>query len=218
MDTHKSFEQLESELRARSHFRNQSPLHRYMQEFVQYLGQKRGFEVFLEKNVLDNTGYVDVSLERPGLTVAVEISVTTSPTHEAQNLSKCLSAGYTYVVLLSSNEHKLIMARAMMGEEEQDRTRFLNPAAFVGFIDELLNRDSGRKRRANDKNVKVVDKDEDSAPVSSEDCYLTTTDTSAYLGVAVQTLAKWRWAGSGPTFYKVGRGVLYKKSELKKWM
>ena len=39
-------------------------------------------------------------------------------------------------------------------------------------------------------------------------------DAAAYLGLAPKTLARWRWAGKGPTFHKLGSAVRYSVNEL----
>ena len=39
-----------------------------------------------------------------------------------------------------------------------------------------------------------------------------------YLGLATQTLAKMRWSGDSPPFFKVGRRVLYERDELDAWL
>lgn len=39
-------------------------------------------------------------------------------------------------------------------------------------------------------------------------------DAAAYLGLAPKTLARWRWAGKGPVFYKLGSSVRYSVEEL----
>lgn len=39
-------------------------------------------------------------------------------------------------------------------------------------------------------------------------------DAAAYLGLAPKTLARWRWAGKGPAFHKLGAAVRYSIEEL----
>lgn len=39
-------------------------------------------------------------------------------------------------------------------------------------------------------------------------------DAAAYLGLAPKTLARWRWAGKGPTFRKLGAAVRYATADL----
>ena len=53
--------------------------------------------------------------------------------------------------------------------------------------------------------------------------YMTAEEASAFIGVAVQTLAKWRHLGGvGPTFIKVSSGtrgrVMYAVDDLTAWM
>ena len=40
------------------------------------------------------------------------------------------------------------------------------------------------------------------------------TDAAKYLGLAPKTLARWRWAGKGPAFHKLGSAVRYSVQEL----
>ncbi len=43
-------------------------------------------------------------------------------------------------------------------------------------------------------------------------------DAAEYLGIAQQTLAKLRWAGTSPPYFKIGRQVVYKRVELDAWL
>lgn len=43
---------------------------------------------------------------------------------------------------------------------------------------------------------------------------LGTKAAAAYLGVAVQTLANWRYANRGPRFTRTGRSVKYRQADL----
>ena len=47
---------------------------------------------------------------------------------------------------------------------------------------------------------------------------LGTPEAARYLGLAVQTLAKMRVSGESPPFYKLGRQVLYDRTELDEWV
>jgi hypothetical protein len=64
--------------------------HKSLQSLVKRIGEKRGFQVTIEKRVLGGHGHIDVALERPGCSIACEISVTTRAQHEVQNLTKCI--------------------------------------------------------------------------------------------------------------------------------
>lgn len=43
---------------------------------------------------------------------------------------------------------------------------------------------------------------------------LTNTEAAEYLRLSPRTLDRWRWAGRGPKFKKVGGAVRYARSDL----
>jgi len=47
--------------------------------------------------------------------------------------------------------------------------------------------------------------------------FITETDAADFLCQSVRTLQKWRVTGFGPQFYKPGRSVRYRRSDLKTW-
>jgi excisionase family DNA binding protein len=47
---------------------------------------------------------------------------------------------------------------------------------------------------------------------------LTTDEAAAYLHKSASTLEKYRVAGSGPAYRKLGRHVLYRRGELDRWV
>ena len=56
---------------------------------------------------------------------------------------------------------------------------------------------------------------ENTAPTTpTEKKLLTTPEAATLLGMKPETLEIWRWAGRGPTFYKLGRSVRYKLVDL----
>tara|TARA_R110002073_G_scaffold69054_6_gene171317 strand:- start:7495 stop:10341 length:2847 start_codon:yes stop_codon:yes gene_type:complete len=74
--------------------------HTQLQQLVRKLAQERNFKATIEKSVLDGAGSVDVALEHEKLRIAVEISVSTDPAHEQQNVEKCFRAGFDEVFLV----------------------------------------------------------------------------------------------------------------------
>jgi hypothetical protein len=114
--------------------------HKYCQEQVRRFGEARGFRVTIEKAVLDGAGSIDVALEKDALSIAVEISVTSTADYELQNLHKCLAAGFTYVVLLSSNVRTLEKLRrratAEFSADSLERIRVLSLQEFIEFLGE----------------------------------------------------------------------------------
>jgi len=47
---------------------------------------------------------------------------------------------------------------------------------------------------------------------------LTQSEAAEYLRISERTLERWRVAGSGPAFCKLGRRVLYQGSTLEEWI
>ena len=45
-----------------------------------------------------------------------------------------------------------------------------------------------------------------------------TAEAAAFLGVANQTLNKWRCHSTGPRYYKLARYIWYKEEDLRDWI
>ncbi len=150
--------------------------------------------------MLDGHGHIDVHLLREGLSIGCEISVSTGAQHETQNLAKCLSAGFGYAVLISPDEETLSEARALFGRPDE-RVRFVTPDGFIAFLEEFeqstVGDESTRPRRSHTRAQL-----EDDAPEGKR--MLIAEDAAKYLGLAPQTLAKLRWSGDSPPYFKVG--------------
>lgn len=113
--------------------------HTYLQSLIEQIGEHRGFRAIVEKPVLDGSGSVGVALERDEISVACEISVITE--YEVGNLAKCLEAGFTHVVLISSDPKALNRARKGAAKALPDadcaRLTFLFPEALPAFLDAI---------------------------------------------------------------------------------
>ena len=48
--------------------------------------------------------------------------------------------------------------------------------------------------------------------------YLNSQQVAQLLGLAANTLAKWRLSGIGPRYSKLGRRVVYQRSEIDEWL
>lgn len=183
--------------------------HKYLQSLVRRTAEARGFEVSLEKAVLEGHGHVDVVLERHDLSIACEISVSTGVEHEVGNLTKCLAAGFDYAVLISSNAVLLDLARAELVDADMTRIRLLAPGQLAAFLDEI----AGSEPRKPKTMARTRDQTSD-----RDDPLLITDDAAAYVGLARQTLAEMRVSGESPPYHKVGRRVMYRKSDLDAWL
>ncbi len=49
---------------------------------------------------------------------------------------------------------------------------------------------------------------------SSPPALVTEHEAARLLGLSVKTLRRWRWAGKGPNFVKIGSAVRYEPAEL----
>jgi hypothetical protein len=185
--------------------------HKYVQGLVRRIAEKRGFSVYLEKRILDGHGHVDVALEREGLSIGCEISVTTRAAHEAGNLAKLLVAGFDYAVLITTKNRLRKAVFGAMDGGESEHIRVLTPEAFIGFLDKV----SGN-RHVTKKRVKAGVAP---APGSARRTGLIPADdAAARMGIKPQTLAKMRVSGRSPPYHKIGGLVFYDSEELEVWI
>lgn len=54
--------------------------------------------------------------------------------------------------------------------------------------------------------------------LADEDDYLTTKELAALLKRSLDTLRDWRDKGTGPTFIKMGRAVMYPRTAVNEWL
>ncbi len=115
--------------------------HKYLQQLIKRMAEDRGYRAIIEKPVLNGAGKVDVSLEKEGLAIACEISVTSTPEQEIGNLEKCLSAGYQQIFLISSEMRILNKVRDLasdqLSEADLVKIRFLPPAEVFAHLEAL---------------------------------------------------------------------------------
>ncbi len=115
--------------------------HRDIQNRIKQVAQEQGFSTFIEKQVLDGKGRIDVALERDDLKVAIEVSVTTKPEHELHNVQKCLSAGYRQIWVTSPNAEQLSALREYISPSllpaERERVSFLSEHEVVERLNSM---------------------------------------------------------------------------------
>lgn len=193
--------------------------HKYLQSFIKKMAEDRGFVVTLEKTVLDGHGHVDALLERDGVRVGCEISVSTRLEHEVGNLTKCLAAGYDFGVLLSTDEALLADAKREFAESES-RLRFLSPTVFSAVLAEM-DVDSHSTSRSNAprrRRGKGAEQEPATPEALAGRKFLTAKDAASLMGLATQTLAKYRVTGESPPHHKIGRKIVYDREQLEAWM
>lgn len=117
--------------------------HRYLQALIKELGEQQGFKATIEAPVPG--GQVDVLLERDGLRVAFEVSVTTPAEQERANVRKCLDARFDHVALVFLKPKTVGGAfrasiLAPLDQSERERFEFLTPEGLPDYIYRLAGR------------------------------------------------------------------------------
>ncbi|MDB5870651.1 MAG: hypothetical protein JWQ07_93 [Ramlibacter sp.] len=113
--------------------------HKYIEHLIKELGEERGFRASVEEPVHNGAGRVDVILRRGEISLAFEISVTTTRDHELINIEKCLALPFTHVVMLASHARHLkslsMHIEKELEDDEKKRVSFLLPEDLPGFLD-----------------------------------------------------------------------------------
>ncbi|MEO0585099.1 MAG: type IV secretory system conjugative DNA transfer family protein, partial [Bacteroidota bacterium] len=89
--------------------------HRYLQNYVKQMAEARGYLSIIEAPTPDGKGRVDVLLSKGNTQLAVEIAVTTTNKHELGNITKCLKAGYSPIIILSQKSKRLQNIQSFSG-------------------------------------------------------------------------------------------------------
>jgi hypothetical protein len=112
--------------------------HQAIQQRIKQAAEELGFRSVIEKPVLDGQGSVDLWLERPGQTIACEISISTTIDHEVRNVAKCLKAGVSKVMVICLDEERLRkIGKAVsgsLGSESAARVEYFQPDQFVAHL------------------------------------------------------------------------------------
>ena len=115
--------------------------HQAIQQRLKATAIDLGFRASIEKVVLQGAGSVDLLLERPGLVVACEISITTTIDHEVGNVAKCLKAGYHTVAVICPNARRLqkikVAVVGSLGEEAASGVTYFQPDQFIAYLEGL---------------------------------------------------------------------------------
>jgi len=133
--------------------------HRYLQMLIKKMADSRGFKSSIEEPTPDGKGSVDVSLERNGKRIAIEIKDTTNDDWELHNISKCLSSGYD-IVIECVNDLKTIERlnkRIQDGFEKSElaKIKVLNPESIFSLLDSIIAKEASGEVRMKGYKVKV---------------------------------------------------------------
>lgn len=133
--------------------------HRYLQMLIKRTAEARGYKAIIEQVTPDGNGRVDVSLERDGKRIAVEISSTTGSEWEGHNIVKCLAAGYEEVIVCSNDSKNLLKIReritATIAEQLRKKIYCLSADEAVKFFDAKIAQEQPKEKVVKGYRVKV---------------------------------------------------------------
>jgi len=116
--------------------------HQAIQERLQAEAQKLGFLAEVEKQLTKGSNQAaDLVLRRGDVAIAVEITVTTTTSHEFENIQKCLDAGFKRVAVIAISPKRLEdiadAVRGGLGTEAAAEVGYYSPDAFIAELQKL---------------------------------------------------------------------------------
>jgi len=116
--------------------------HKAIQERIQKEAHELGFQAIVEGQLAGASNEAaDLVLRKGNLTIAVEISVTTTIDHEFGNVKKCLAAGFNQVAVVSHRpEHLKAIAesvKAGLGAEQAANVGYYSLDEFIAELQNL---------------------------------------------------------------------------------
>ena len=184
-------------------------VHKQLQQMIKEQSELYGWKAKIEERIPGSLESVDVGLKKGEESVAIEISSTTKPDQEIQNIRKCLDAGYDYIVCVSSDEKSLALLRTEVKKgfmiKERERIRFYHPSRIKTFLSGI---DSDRV---------VSEKPAVSDIISNQKQLLNTKEAAELLGLSKHTLYEWVIQKKIP-YVKVGRLTKFKRKDLDEWL
>ena|GEM_PF-1404235 len=159
-----------------------------------------GFKAQIEKPVLDGAGMVDVSLERNGIKIACEVSITSTAAWEAKNVSKCLQAGYDRVWVVAFPKNVDGLTRRISNSIpviDQAKFRVLTLGDCFSELRKLtapIDQQTGK-------------------PAKLAGQMLSVPEAAAFFQVNTSTIYRWKNEGRLP-YQQVGRKILFDRDLL----
>lgn len=117
-------------------------LHTQMQRDLKQTAESLGFRATIEKQLPGTLESTDLLLEREGVSLAVEITVTNTLDYELKNIGKCLRAGVSLVAVVGADDAKLrkleAAARNTFSAQEEKLLGFFLLEAFIARLQEFV--------------------------------------------------------------------------------
>lgn len=121
-------------------------IHRAAQAEFKRLAEARGFRATIERQIPDSQDTVDLYIERDGVSIACEVSVTNTLEYEMKNITKCLRAGVQQVLVLTvaSEKHQRLSAAiaSLLSPEQQEKVLCIQKNEFEAYLDSLSPKDT----------------------------------------------------------------------------
>jgi len=187
-------------------------LHKQLQDRIAEQAKVFGWKAAIEERIGRSLEHVDVGLRKDDMRVAVEISDTTKPEQEIQNIKKCLEAGYDYILAVGPDDKDLSLLKTEVKKsftyKERERVRFY-PASrvkdFFGSVSPAIVSEngivSGQITKQKQPRKELLDSEE----------------AAEYLGIKKTTLYEWKAQRKIP-FVKVGGFLRFRRTDLEKWL
>jgi hypothetical protein len=116
-------------------------IHRAAQAEFKRLAEARGFRATIERQLPDSQDTVDLYIERDGVSIACEVSVTNTLEYEMKNITKCLRAGVQKVLVLTvePEKHRRLSAAiaSLLSPEQQGKVLCLQKDEFDVFLESV---------------------------------------------------------------------------------
>jgi excisionase family DNA binding protein len=175
--------------------------HQSLQRQIKQMAETYKFQADIEKATDSGEGFVDVSLEKDGVRIAVEVSVTTPATWEAKNVLKCLKAGYDHVIVVSSQAQAIpaltAKIKTVVPVIEQHKIKIVTLDGFFRFLKQMF----ARVNLSAGKPGKLA------GPL------LTLQEAAEFFGRSTSTV--YRWANEGRVPYiRIGRNYQFDREVL----
>lgn len=121
-------------------------IHRAAQAEFKRLAEARGFRATIERQLPDSQDTVDLYIERDGVSIACEVSVTNTLEYEMKNITKCLRAGVQQVLVLTVAPEKYQRLSAaiasLLSPEQQEKVLCIQKDEFEAYLDSLSPKDT----------------------------------------------------------------------------
>ncbi len=161
--------------------------HKYLQTFIKQWAEGMGWRTAIEAPVPGDPGSVDVLLSKGEISIACEISVTTSVEHEIRNLEKCAVGGFTHMVSVSPEAKRAReieqAARQAIESTAFARMRFLTPDGLFAFVQEMDAKQAAKETTVKGYKVKVNYK-----PMNDADRLARTDEVSAVVAKSLRRM------------------------------